>query len=380
MNHLIKFKTFESQLSLKSGPIEELYSRISLYKVADRIWAVVIPHNYLRSWVFLRCQEYYESTSPYFKNNRFTWKDYMNWYQSEQGPRGKRDVFTYANDWAGFNLPSEVIEDCLSEIKDPNHYDDIMISIVNTIKSNESGNFYLLGISEIDNVDNHLLDHELAHGMWYTDSSYKSEMNKLLSEMDKKSVESIKKLIAEIGYAESVISDEAQAYLATGIYDEWMVDDIPNWTDKFKEVFDKYKSKHLLSEPKKYEVNYSDKSLNESIDEGNIIEDVALEYFDKYYLTDYNTIKDDDFGNFWKDDAFWGWYNLTMKYQKNDKLVIYVKKDKVNKDEFYQDMENLSKRLESIGYRNMTKKYDTDERSKAVGFSLILITKSTPLR
>jgi hypothetical protein len=380
MNHLIKFKTFESQLSLKSGPIEELYSRISLYKVADRIWAVVIPHNYLRSWVFLRCQEYYESTSPYFKNNRFTWKDYMNWYQSEQGPRGKRDVFTYANDWAGFNLPSEVIEDCLSEIKDPNHYDDIMISIVNTIKSNESGNFYLLGISEIDNVDNHLLDHELAHGMWYTDSSYKSEMNKLLSEMDKKSVESIKKLIAEIGYAESVISDEAQAYLATGIYDEWMVDDIPNWTDKFKEVFDKYKSKHLLSEPKKYEVNYSDKSLNESIDEGNIIEDVALEYFDKYYLTDYNTIKDDDFGNFWKDDAFWGWYNLTMKYQKNDKLVIYVKKDKVNKDEFYQDMENLSKRLESIGYRNMTKKYDTDERSKAVGFSLTLITKSTPLR
>ena len=380
MNHLIKFKTFESQLSLKSGPIEELYSRIILYKVADRIWAVVIPHNYLRSWVFLRCQEYYESTSPYFKNNRFTWKDYMNWYQSEQGPRGKRDVFTYANDWAGFNLPSEVIEDCLSEIKDPNHYDDIMISIVNTIKSNESGNFYLLGISEIDNVDNHLLDHELAHGMWYTDSSYKSEMNKLLSEMDKKSVESIKKLIAEIGYAESVISDEAQAYLATGIYDEWMVDDIPNWTDKFKEVFDRYKSKHLLSEPKKYEVNYSDKSLNESIDESNIIEDVALEYFDKYYLTDYNTIKDDDFGNFWKDDAFWGWYNLTMKYQKNDKLVIYVKKDKVNKDEFYQDMENLSKRLESIGYRNMTKKYDTDERSKAVGFSLTLITKSTPLR
>ena len=205
-------------------------------------------------------------------------------------------------------------------------------------------------------------------------------MNKLLSEMDKKSVESIKKLIAEIGYAESVISDEAQAYLATGIYDEWMVDDIPNWTDKFKEVFDRYKSKHLLSEPKKYEVNYSDKSLNESIDEGNIIEDVALEYFDKYYLTDYNTIKDDHYGNFWRDDAFWGWYNLTMKYQKNDKLVIYVKKDKVNKDEFYQDMENLSKRLASIGYRNMTKKYDTDERSKAVGFSLILITKSTPLR
>ena len=261
MKHLKRFKTFESQLTLKSGPLEDLHSRINLYKVADRIWAVVIQDDYLRSWVFLRCQEYYESTSPYFKNNRFTWQDYMNWYKSEAGPRGKREVFTYANDWAGFNLPSEIIEDCLSEIKDPNHYDDMMISIINTIKSNESGSFYLLGISEINNVDNDLLDHELAHGMWYTDTQYKSEMTKLLDTMDKKSVESIKRLISEIGYAESVLSDEAQAYLSTGIYDEWMVDDIPSWTDKFKETFDRYKSKHLLSDPKKYEINYEDKEI-----------------------------------------------------------------------------------------------------------------------
>jgi len=261
MKHLKKFKTFESQLTLKSGPVEDLHSRINLYKVADRIWAAVIPDDYLRSWIFLRCQEYYESTSPYFKNNRFTWQDYMNWYKSEAGPRGKREVFTYANDWSGFNLPSEIIEDCLSEIKDPNHYDDMMISIIKTIKSNESGNFYLLGISEINNVDNDLLDHELAHGMWYTDTQYKSEMTKLLDTMDKKSVESIKRLISEIGYAESVLSDEAQAYLSTGIYDEWMVDDIPSWTDKFKETFERYKSKHLLSDPKKYEIKYEDKEI-----------------------------------------------------------------------------------------------------------------------
>ena len=259
MKHI---KTFESyQLSLKSGPLSDQHSRISLYKVADRIWAAVIPDDHLRSWVFLRCQEYYESTSSYFKNNRFTWQDYMNWYKSEEGPRGKNDIFTYANDWAGFNLPSEVIEDCLSEIKDPNHYDDMMSSIIKTIKSNENGNFYLLGISKINNVDNHLLDHELAHGMWYTDSQYKSDMSQLLNDMDKKSIEYIKRLIAEIGYEESVISDEAQAYLSTGIYDEWMVDDIPNWTDKFKEVFSRYKEKHLLSNPKRYDIDFESKKV-----------------------------------------------------------------------------------------------------------------------
>ena len=74
-----------------------------------------------------------------------------------------------------------------------------------------------------------------------------------------------------------------------------------------------------------------------------------------------------------------GWFNISNKYQKNDKLTIYIKKDKVSKQEFYQDMENLSKRLESISYRNMIRVYD-DERSKAFGFSLTLITKSTPLR
>jgi hypothetical protein len=257
MKHLKRFKAFEAhQLALNPGPKQDLYDRISLYKVADRIWAVSIPDDYLRCWVFLRCQEYYESTSPYFRNNRFTWQDYMNWYKSEEGPRGKNDIFTYANDWAGFNIPSDVIEDCISEIKDPNEYDNIMNSIIRTIKMNESGTYYLLGISEINNVDNHLLDHELAHGMWYTDPQYKSDMTKLLNTMDKKSSDSIKRLIAEIGYTESVLSDEAQAYLSTGIYDDWKVDDIDTWTDKFKETFIKYKEKHLLPDPKKYDVTY----------------------------------------------------------------------------------------------------------------------------
>jgi len=259
MKHIQKFESY--RLLLKSGPIEDIYSRIKLYKVADRIWAVVIKDDYLRCWTFLRCQEFYESTSPNFKNSRFTWQDYMNWYKSSEGPRGKSDIFTYANDWSGFNLPSSIIEDCMSSIADPNKYDDIMMSIITTIKENESGDFYLLGISEIDNVENQLLDHELAHGMWFTDTSYKKEMINLLDKIDSKSISSIKQLILEIGYCESVILDEAQAYLSTGIYDEWMVDDIPNWTDKFKEVFSRYKEKHLLPNPKKYDIDFENKKI-----------------------------------------------------------------------------------------------------------------------
>lgn len=253
MNHL---KTFENFKALKPGPKEHMFNGISLYKVADRIWAAVIPDDYLRCWTFLRCQEYYESTSPYFQNNRFTWKDYMSWYKSNKGPRGESDVFTYANDWSGFNLPSEVIEDCISDIKDPGPYDHLMNSIIKIIKENEKGTYYLLGIKTVDNVEDDLLNHELAHGLWYTDPQYKSEMMGLLNKMTKESVVKIKQFIAEIGYAESVLSDEAQAYLSTGIYDEWKVDDIDSWTTPFKEVFDKYKSKHLLTPVQKFEVKY----------------------------------------------------------------------------------------------------------------------------
>jgi hypothetical protein len=257
MKHL---KTFENFLALNPAPKENYYSRISLYKVADRIWAVVIPDDYLRCWVFLRCQEYYESTSPNFQNNRFTWQDYMKWYMSGEGPRGGSNVFTYANDWSGFNLPSEVIEDCQSEIKDYNSYDSIMDSITKTIKSNESGRYYVLGITTVDNVEDELLNHELAHGMWYTDSSYKDEMTNLLNKMTPSSIKKVKEFIKEIGYAESVLMDEAQAYLSTGIYDEWKVDDIDSWTEPFKVIFDKYKEKHLLNPPKKFEINFEQKN------------------------------------------------------------------------------------------------------------------------
>lgn len=249
-------KKFESFLALNPAPKEDLSKRISLYKVADKIWAVVIPDDYLRCWVFLRCQEYYESTSPNFQNNRFTWKDYMKWYMSGEGPRGGSDVFTYANDWSGFNLPSEAIEDCISDIKDYGPYDQIMDSIIQTIKETESGNYYVLGITTVDNVEDDLLAHELAHGMWYTDSEYKSEMTKLLKKMTPSSIKKVKQFIAEIGYAESVLEDEAQAYLSTGIYDEWKVDDIDSWSEPFKEVFDKFKQKHLLLPPQKFEIKF----------------------------------------------------------------------------------------------------------------------------
>lgn len=246
-------KNFESYLSLNPGPVDDIYKRISLYEIADKIWAVVIPDDHLRCWVFLRCQEYYESSSPNFQNKRFTWSDYMNWYKSE-GPRGKSDMFTYADDWTGFNLPSESIEDCISDIKDPGTYDHIMKSIVNTIRKKENGNFYLLGISDIQRND--VLDHEIAHGMWYTDPKYKSEMSTLLNSLNKKSLRLLFNQISELGYSDSVLDDEAQAYLSTGLYDEDGLNISKKDELKFQKVFNKYSKKHLLLSPKKYEIDY----------------------------------------------------------------------------------------------------------------------------
>lgn len=365
MKHL---KRFENFLALNPAPKKNMYDRISLYKVADRIWAAVIPDDYLRCWTFLRCQEYYESTSPYFQNNRFTWEDYIKWYKSGSGPRGGSEVFTYANDWSGFNLPSEVIEDCISDIKDPGPYDHIMDCMIKTIKQNESGNYYLLGIKTIDNIEDDLLNHELAHGMWYTDPKYKAEMESLLNRMTKSSVKKVKQLIAEIGYAESVLSDEAQAYLSTGIYDEWKVDDIDSWTEPFKEVFDRYKNKHLLNPPKKYEVSYEEEGINESrhpIMDRTYPEEETMEFVHKmnemisknweFYFVDYDELSDyieknmglpyeDHFGEKKASNMLEGLIikllNVGYIVGKFNSDILNSSKNKFNYENFFSELEN----------------------------------------
>lgn len=254
MNHLKTFEKFITDTRrLLQGDIKNIYDSISLYKVADRIYAVAIEDDYLRGMVFLRCQEFYESSSDEFQGKKFTWNRYMDWYKSE-GPGAGKEEFTYGADWSGFNLPSDMIEKCMSDIDDWNEYDHCMESIIKAIRNQEKSNFYLLGIEKLD-VNSDVLDHEMAHGFWYTDPEYKSSMLSLIKSSDPSAIKKLADIIINYGYNESVLNDEIQAYLSTGLASKMMGLGLEEISGKFEDNFNKFKQKHS-KDPIEIKVKY----------------------------------------------------------------------------------------------------------------------------
>jgi hypothetical protein len=88
-------------------------------EVKKNIFAVIVPDTYHLAMLFCRAQEYYESPSEIFRGSNFNIWDYIEWYS-----KNNKDCFTYANDWAGFNIPFEILESCYShKIEDVTPYD-----------------------------------------------------------------------------------------------------------------------------------------------------------------------------------------------------------------------------------------------------------------
>ena len=67
------------------------------------------------------------------------------------------------------------------------------------------------------------------------------------------------KCITEYGYADHVLPDELQAYMSTGLGKKMTEMNIPNieiWQEKYRNIFDRYYSKSLYSNPKVVEINW----------------------------------------------------------------------------------------------------------------------------
>lgn len=226
--------------------IKNILSKIKLFEVYPKIFAVVIKDDKLRARVFMRYQEFYESDSETFRGKGFKWSDFVKFYKEKT----KRDIFSYHEDWAGYNIPCDSIESCIAKIPDLNFYDLIMFSIVDTIKSKiGSENFYLIGIDQNTGDDPSLIYHELAHGLWFSDSNYKSKMSKLIREMDDEIKERLIQKIIDLGYGENVHEDELQAYLSTGLIPQMnRIKGIKQEMIKFQSVFEKY-IKGITSNP-----------------------------------------------------------------------------------------------------------------------------------
>jgi len=232
--------------------IRSILNQINLFEVYPKIYAVVIKDDKLRSRVFLRYQEFYESDSDSFRGKSFKWEDYIKFYKNKT----KQDYFTYHEDFAGYNVPCDTIEACKAKIPDLNIYDMIMFSITDTIKkmTGESP-YYLIGIDHHSEGNPSLVFHEVAHGLWFSDPEYKEQMTKLISKMDPKVEDRMIEKIKNFGYGTNVYMDELQAYMATGLSGSMnRIKDIKKEMVPFHKIFMKYASK---INPKQIPIDWS---------------------------------------------------------------------------------------------------------------------------
>lgn len=212
----------------------------TLYEVQPRVYAVEVEDDYSRGMLFMRAQEYYESPFPEFQGRDFNIFEYMDHYRKNR----KRAVFTYADDWAGYNVPSESLEQCINGIEEESHtpYDHHMGNIVWWIRQHQKrGVFYLIGV---DKADSWIMDHEMAHALFYTNPEYRKEMMDLVLSVKRDTFDQLESFLVQSGYPKKVIVDEIQAYLSTGLDDGMdKIRGVKTLAKKFSKIFKKYYGK-----------------------------------------------------------------------------------------------------------------------------------------
>jgi hypothetical protein len=238
MKHLSEISRSPSRKAPKN--IQNILSQIKLFEVYPKIFAVVIKDDKLRARVFMRYQEFYESDSDTFRGKGFKWTEFVDYYKKKT----KNDILSYHEDWTGYNIPCDSIESCISLIPDINFYDLIMFSIVDTVRSIVgSDKFYLIGIDQAEGEDKSLIEHELAHGLWFASPKYKADQLMNIDQLPEYIEEPLKSKISGMGYGPNVVDDEIQAYLSTGIIPPMnRIKDIKKYIIKFHETFKKFAS------------------------------------------------------------------------------------------------------------------------------------------
>lgn len=219
--------------SLVSGGVKE---------IVPRVYCATIDDDYDRAMLFCRYQEFYESPYKNIRNKYFTLVEFMRTYTKERGA----EMFTYPYDWSGYNIPSNVLERANDKFYKETEYDEIMngIYFYCAIDSQNKNNgkrcdWYLISAGD---VDIQTMNHEIAHGLYFTNKAYKKACNVILDSMKKGVYTSIKKALIKLGYAddEKIIRDEMQAFLSTGIHNSFDSDQVRKYATSFKENFKYY--------------------------------------------------------------------------------------------------------------------------------------------
>lgn len=216
-------------------------------EIKPNIYCVLVDDNYDRAMLFCRYQEFYESPYKKFRNKYFSWMEYMRSYKN----KWKKDVFTYPEDWSGYNIPSNILEKGVDIFYKQTEYDNVMNDIYSYCALNSQHknngtrcNWYLIGASS---KDLKTLNHEIAHGLYFTNKNYKKDVNKLIEDIKPIHYDKLKKKLTKMGYVDDkkIINDEIQAFMSTGLYNGLDTKELKKYESLFIKNFKKYKNEKL---------------------------------------------------------------------------------------------------------------------------------------
>lgn len=218
---------------------------MKVIKLVDNIYIFIFSNQYDMTSTFFRIQEFYESPSNEIRGKYFTLEKAIDTYTKLTFKDKKENIFTYFQDWHGFNIPGNIANKFL--FKFGLHFDLLNKEIkffktfIQDIFKNRN-KYYLIGVVENDKES---LKHELAHAFYYLYPEYKDQMLKLINE-NHPMIDIAKKHLLEIGYNESVLEDEIQAYFATGLRRQMIPKSILDikFLNKFKKIFKTEIQKH----------------------------------------------------------------------------------------------------------------------------------------
>lgn len=211
-------------------------------QIRPQIFAVSIKDNYQRTMLFCRYQEYYESPYVEIRGKFFTWEKYMSVYRN----RWKKNIFTYPEDWSGFNIPSNIVEKAMNTFsKDKGPYDEIMSDIWYHCENyplrynKPRTKWYLIGA---DSFKSSTMNHEIAHGLYYTSKQYKINCDNLISNIKPAHYDKLRKKIIKMGYIDDkkIIDDEIQAFMSTGLYNGLDTIELSRYEKDFINNFKKF--------------------------------------------------------------------------------------------------------------------------------------------
>jgi hypothetical protein len=87
------------------------------------------------------------------------------------------------------------------------------------------------------------MDHEIAHGLYYTNKDYQVEVKNLISKIKPTHYEKLRKKLIKMGYVDDkkIIDDEIQAFMSTGLYNGLETKELKKYEKEFIKNFKKYK-------------------------------------------------------------------------------------------------------------------------------------------